>query len=80
MEELTLDAFVDEAAGGPADGVGGEVAGDADGEVGAEPADTALETAYSWTPDGAGCAACGGIVGGPWRDAGRWVCGECVAW
>lgn len=87
MRDTTLDTFRTEADrdDGERDAAGeavtdavsnGDTDGNGDTTTAAEPA---VSTA-DWTPGGAPCEACSGVVEWRWRDAGRLVCEECKEW
>lgn len=74
MDDTSLDEFLDDGeARSHADD--GGVAGDGDGERVAQTVST-----YTFTPEGAACAACGDEVRRRWRDDGDLVCEDCKRW
>ncbi|WP_435123865.1 DUF7573 domain-containing protein [Halobaculum sp. D14] len=80
------DADADEAPSPESDTESGEVAAAGSDEEDAEPVvldpstvDPA-EPTYSWSADGAACAACGEQATTRWRQDGDYVCADCKEW
>lgn len=87
MREPTLDAFVPEDDGdtgsddaATAEDTAGDSAVAGAVDAGTNLAGDAVGSVYSWISDGAPCEACGAVIEGRWRDAGRWVCADCKQW
>ena len=41
---------------------------------------TPATTTYTWTAEGAACAACGEVVERRWQQSGTLVCSACKSW
>lgn len=44
------------------------------------PGGDGISPTYTWSPDGAACAACGAVVERRWREDGDLVCPACKSW
>lgn len=85
MRDTTLDAFLAEGDADAgvveaADGADTEADADVDTDSGTSSAVEPAVSTADWTPSGAVCGACGGVVEWRWRDTGRLVCEDCKEW